>query len=72
MVKGEFCGKNLLTAPTHKMTLFLWFLFSQTQFLPSLCSHSPADHEAKVSLSVLSLPAAQIPLHCQRAQIPGP
>lgn len=66
--------------PWHQLfPLILLFLLV---FIPPLAlyllSHGPnlqtvslTDHEAKVSLSVVSVPAAQVSLQCQWAQIPS-
>lgn len=56
--------------------VFSFFLFSIPPLTlrpnsPTAPPPPPPDHEAKVSLSVVSVPAAQVSLQRQRPHIPG-
>lgn len=58
--------------PSHSSVYTLFHSSPDSTFTLSPPEFAPTDHEAKVSLSVVSIPAAQVSLECQWAQIPSP
>lgn len=67
---GESLDENGRNFPWHQPLILL---LSLRPIPPPLSlSLPPTDHEAEVSLSVISFSAAQVSFHRQRAQIPGP